>query len=532
MEIALAQINTAVGDVSGNAIKMIDAIDRSPEGSLVVFPEMTTTGYPLEDLVFSKDLQRASADALLTISAHLRKSGSSSKALIGFLNASEGREQPYNSVALVAADGVEAVGSKMSLPTYGVFDEKRLFTPGEAILTGGHSGELFAAIVCEDAWIEDSPALDSVRAANVDHLIVINGSPFTDDKRHKRLEIVERALKVADVENVIYLNLIGGQDDLVFDGGSFVANRSAGRVLQLPFFEEALEVFDTSKADEYEALGECGDETREEILYNAAVLGLRDYLSKNGFRSVLVGVSGGIDSALVTAMAADAIGGDNVYGVSMPSRYSSRGSLLDARELMESIGGHYRVCSIVPMFDAYQGSLALEGLAEENLQARLRGTLLMGISNSENRLVLTPGNKSELAVGYSTLYGDTVGGYAPLKDLFKSDVYALARWRNTQGLVIPVSSIEKEPSAELKPGQVDQDSLPPYEILDKLLSMKIEHRASRDELVSRFGEAVVDDVLKKIKRAEWKRRQYPIGPKLRSLSFGRERVVPITTGSD
>lgn len=526
MKLTLAQINPTVGAIEDNSSRIEAILREADRDSFVLFPEMTVTGYPLEDLAFSPDLQEKSMAAEARLNGLAKEL--QAEAIVGFLSKSRFALRPQNSISLLGT--THSVTHKIALPTYGVFDETRLFEPGGHIMTGKTQGKRFAAIVCEDAWVERGEALLQAQNYHPEVLFVLNGSPFELHKDELRRDVVKAAGNFVDARWVVYLNLVGGQDDLVFDGGSFIYDVWNDRVvLQLPHFEEAIVTVELDELTEAVAIAPASE---EELLYRAAVLSLRDYVGKNNFKTVLVGVSGGIDSALVTAMAADAIGGENVYGVSMPSKYSSEGSLTDAESLMKYVGDNYRVVPISDMFEAYQNMLELTGVAEENLQARIRGAILMGLSNQEGRLVLTPGNKSEVSVGYSTLYGDTVGGFAPLKDLYKTQVFALAEWRNRQGEFIPTNSITKPPSAELAPGQVDTNSLPPYEVLDVFLRRAVEERASHSDLVEEFGEAITTRVLGLVKRAEWKRRQYPIGPKLTVLSFGRERVFPITDSSD
>lgn len=535
MKLVLAQVNPTVGAVAANVELIRSAIKEAPRHSLVVFPEMVVTGYPLEDLAYSADLQYESEQALQLIAESLLEAPTK-QALVGYLEPSEAGAKPRNAVALVSARGVEKKSFKVALPTYGVFDERRLFTPGDEILTGLWQGEhgttKYAVLICEDLWRSGGAALTQAREFGAEVLISINGSPFEDGKADQRIEVMRSALLETGARYGAYINMVGGQDDLVFDGGSFLYDRVRdGRLFQAPFFQSSTQMLDVATFLGLYPLGRLEGQ-REKMLYKAAVLGIQDYVEKNHFRGVLVGVSGGIDSALVATMAADALGGERVLGVSMPSSYSSEGSLTDAEILMANLGGEYRVHPIAPMVEAYQESLGLTGVAAENLQARVRGAILMGLSNEEGWLVLAPGNKSELSVGYSTLYGDTVGGFAPLKDLFKVDVYRLARWRSEEGKSIPSASIEKPPSAELSPGQVDQDSLPEYDLLDAFLRDAIEERWGRAQLEEAYGEELTRELLAKVKRAEWKRRQYPIGPKLSKLSFGRERFMPITNKTE
>jgi NAD+ synthase (glutamine-hydrolysing) len=389
--------------------------------------------------------------------------------------------------------------------------------------------------VCEDIW-QDSGPVAQLASANLDLLLVLNGSPFEKGKGEARTALA--AHRAAETNAPLaYVNLVGGQDDLVFDGGSFVVGPDGSVLARAPQFVEHLLVWDLPAAGSPLVCGAVAALLDpEEEVYQAIVTGLRGYVRKNGFRSVILGLSGGIDSALVATICADAIGGENVYGVSMPSEYSSEHSKDDAFDLAQRIGAQYRVQPIAPIVDAFQGQLHLEGVAAENLQARVRGMILMGLSNAEGHLVLATGNKSELAVGYSTIYGDAVGGFAPIKDVDKSQVWALSRWRNNMAVdagdipPIPESSITKPPSAELRPGQVDQDSLPPYDLLDEVLDAYIEHAEGRAELVARgFDAAIVDKVVTLVDRAEWKRRQYPLGPKVTALAFGRDRRMPITS---
>ena len=449
---------------------------------------------------------------------------------------------------------------KHHLPNYGVFDEFRIFAPGKD-LTIVRIGDIDVAIaICEDLWQEGGPVAQT-RAAGAAMLLVINGSPYEQDKDDVRYELVARRAAEAGC-TLAYLNMVGGQDELIFDGDSLVVN-AAGQILaRAPQFDEDLLVIDLDlepsavNADrpavpgvmhvtisdtpipayvaQAPVLAARLDPVGE--VYRAVQIGLHDYVRKNGFRSVLLGVSGGIDSTLVATIAADALGGENVVGISNPSRYSSQGSRDDAAELAENLGLDYRVIPIEPMVSAFLDTVKLTGLAEENLQARVRALVWMGLSNQEGHLVLANSNKSEVSVGYSTIYGDSVGGYAPIKDVPKTMVWELARWRNAQAVSrgekppIPLASISKAPSAELRPGQVDQDSLPPYELLDAILDRYVEGAHGRAELVEAgFDPAVVDHVVGLVDRAEWKRRQFAPGPKISSLAFGRDRRLPVTS---
>ncbi|WP_029287903.1 NAD+ synthase [Cellulomonas sp. HZM] len=533
--IALAQVDTCVGDVAGNAATVLEWSRRAADAGadVVVFPEMTLTGYPIEDLALRASFRRGASAALDGLARDLVSAGLGDLAVlvgtVGEVTRGDGRTRPTNRAVLVRGGTVEATYDKHHLPNYGVFDEARIFASGDDVCVIEVAGAHLGVVICEDIWQDGGP-VSQMDAREVDALLVLNGSPFEEGKGHVRTDLaVRRAAEVT--APVAYVNLVGGQDDLVFDGGSFVVAEDGSLLATAPQFVEHLLVWD---------LGEQGPQVPalqpDEETYRALVTGLAGYVRKNGFRSVALGLSGGIDSALVAAIAADAIGGENVHGVSMPSVYSSEHSKDDAEDLARRIGAHYRVQPIKPMVDAFQGELGLTGVAEENLQARMRGVILMALSNSEGHLVLATGNKSELAVGYSTIYGDAVGGFAPLKDVDKSRVWALSRWRNDHALdageipPIPESSITKPPSAELRPGQVDQDSLPPYDLLDEVLDAYVEHAEGRAELLARgFDAEVVDKVLSLVDRAEWKRRQYPLGPKVTALAFGRDRRLPVTS---
>ncbi|HET8615488.1 MAG TPA: NAD+ synthase [Actinomycetales bacterium] len=585
LRIALAQVNPVVGDFEGNARMVRDWVARAADvgAHLVAFPEMVLTGYPVEDLALRRSFVDASRATLDQLAHELADDGFGElPVVVGYLDRAErgdadaeaaGRHagtaedgssgvpkgMPQNCAAVLHRGEVVARYAKHHLPNYGVFDEFRIFVPGRG-LTVVRIGDVDIALaICEDLWQEGGPVAKT-RESGAELLLVLNGSPYERDKDDTRLALVRRRAAEAGC-TLAYLNLVGGQDELVFDGDSVVVSKDGEVLARAPQFVEDLLVVDldlapstvdpdgpvdgvrhttvttkTTGVDEpivtehAPRLDEVGE------VWTALVHGLGDYVTKNGFSSVVLGLSGGIDSAVVAAIAADAIGGRNVVGVSMPSVYSSDHSKGDAAELARRIGADYRVQSIEPFMTAYVDQLNLSGVAEENLQARLRGVVLMALSNSEGHLVLAPGNKSELSVGYSTLYGDTVGGFAPLKDVPKTLVWQLARWRNEEaerlGQVppIPQSSITKAPSAELAPGQVDQDSLPPYEVLDPLLERYVVHAQGRSELLEAgFDAALIDTVVALVDRAEWKRRQYAPGTKISPVAFGRDRRLPITT---
>ncbi|KQY47751.1 NAD+ synthase [Cellulomonas sp. Root137] len=551
--IALAQIDTRVGDVDANARTVLDWSRTAAQAGahLVVFPEMTLTGYPIEDLALRASFRRGAEAALQRTATALADEGLGDLAvLVGTVGeklvtpvhepgAPEGPRRPTNQAVLLQHGKVQVRYDKHHLPNYGVFDEYRIFASGDDVCVIDVLGRRVGVVICEDIWQDGGP-VSQMDENEVSLLVVLNASPYEEGKGYQRVELAARRAHEVEAP-VAYVNLVGAQDDLVFDGGSFVIATDGTVLARAPQFVENLLVWDLLGDDDAPSRGTVAPPlSPDEEVYRALVTGLRGYVTKNGFRSVVFGMSGGIDSALVAAISADAIGGENVVGVSMPSVYSSEHSKDDAADLAKRIGADYRVQPISPMVDAFENELSLDGLAAENLQARVRGVILMALSNSEGHLVLAPGNKTELAVGYSTIYGDAVGGFAPIKDIDKSRVWALARWRNNaarDGVFgpdelppIPESSITKPPSAELRPGQVDQDSLPPYEILDEVLDAYVENAEGRAELLARgFDPAVVDKVLALVDRAEWKRRQYPPGTKVTALAFGRDRRLPITT---
>ena len=537
LRIALAQIDTWVGDVTGNAGRVLDwTRSAAQEGAaLVAFPEMTITGYPIEDLALRDSFARAAERALHDVASSLVEEGLGEVVVVlGTLGRTPAGRATNQAVVLHRGE-VVARYDKHHLPNYGVFDEYRIFAPGTDECVIEVDGRRVGIVVCEDIWQDGGPVSQMDEAA-VDLLLVLNGSPYEEGKGHVRAELAARRAREVGAP-VAYVNMVGGQDDLVFDGGSFVVAADGTPLAGSPQFVEHLLVWDLPEAGTTPEPGLLAAPMEPDAeVYTAVVLGLKDYAVKNGFGSVVLGLSGGIDSALVAAVAADALGGANVVGVSMPSRHSSEHSRDDAADLAKRLGADYRVQPIGSMVDAFEAELHLPGIAGENLQARVRGVILMGISNAEGHLVLATGNKSELAVGYSTIYGDAVGGYAPLKDVDKSRVWALSRWRNQVALdagqvpPIPESSITKPPSAELSPGQMDTDSLPPYHLLDEVLDAYVEHAEGREELLARgFDAAVVDKVLSLVDRAEWKRRQYPPGPKVSALAFGRDRRLPVTS---
>ena len=548
LRVALAQINPTVGDLEGNAALILAHAESAANNGahVALFPEMALTGYPVEDLALRPSFQIASAKSIQVLAASLPPQLVS---IVGYLDHIDGA--PQNRVAVITDGKIAATYTKCQLPNYGVFDEYRNFVPGDSTLVVRIHGIEVGILICEDLWVDGG--ITSKLAARKPGLVLVpNGSPFERDKNDVRAALVKkRALEVG--APLVYLNMTGGQDDLVFDGDSIAVDAKGNVIARAPQFEDGMMLLDldaeggTSTPDVVISEAEVkldrvltpgiavrlGD---EEEIWKAIVVGLRDYVIKNGFSQVLIGLSGGIDSALVAALACDALGPELVHGVAMPSKYSSDHSIEDAQELARNTGLTLRTVGIEPMVGAYMNELHLTGLAEENLQARVRGTTLMAISNQENMLVLATGNKSELACGYSTLYGDAVGGYAPIKDIYKVDVWALSRWRNEAARIagekppIPVRSIEKEPSAELRPDQKDSDSLPEYEILDELLRNYVDEDHGHNELISMgFDAALVKRVLAMVDKAEYKRRQYPPGPKVSQRAFGKDRRLPMTS---
>ncbi len=555
---ALAQIDTCVGDLAGNAAKVLDYTRRAAgeHARVVVFSEMTLTGYPIEDLALRRTFRQAAWNQANELAAALAAEGMGGLYVaVGTVGTDPETSKPRNRMVVLHEGVVWAGYDKHFLPNYGVFDEFRIFSAGDRSVVIDVDGARIGVAICEDIWQDGGPVAE-LAERGIDLLLTMNGSPYEEGKTHTRMELaVRRAREVG--APLIYLNQVGGQDDLIFDGGSFVVDSDGTLLERSPMFMEDLSYFtlDTDAARQTPT-SIAADLDPDEEVYTACVLGLKDYMRKNGFKGVTLGLSGGIDSALVAAMAADACGGGNVWGISMPSMYSSDGSKDDAADLAANLGAHYDIQPIEPLFAAFQNQLALEGVAAENLQARIRGVIVMAYSNAKGLLALATGNKSELACGYSTIYGDAVGGYAPIKDLLKTRVWELARWRNKaaaagmgiggltvvgnerrdagvplpDGVMIPVNSIVKTPSAELRPGQKDSDSLPEYGLLDRVLSAYIEHAHGRADLLSDgFDEATVDTVMRLVDRAEWKRRQYPLGPKVTALAFGRDRRLPVTT---
>lgn len=569
LRLALAQSNPVVGDLAGNAEQIVVAARAAAAqgADLLALGEMALTGYPIEDLASRPSFLVDAGRAVTALAARLEAEGLGDlpvvvghpdgphePRLLGTSNAPTAIAQ--NCASVLQNGRVVARYAKHHLPNYSVFDEYRIFIPGDELLVLRLGGVDVALIICEDLWRDGGP-VGRVLESDAGVLLVINASPFERDKDEVRLPLVTRRAVETDTV-VAYVNIVGGQDDLVFDGDSVVVDGQGSILARAPQFSEHLLVVDVEAAAATDtelppnvrrvelAGGGASSEhpvpadiavlpDDREQLWNALVTGTRDYVRKNGFRSVILGLSGGIDSSVCAAIAADAIGAENVYGVSMPSRWSSDHSRSDADDLAERIGLHYSVEPIADLVAPVETQLALDGVAAENLQARIRAIILMGLSNMHGHLVLTTGNKTELAVGYSTIYGDSVGGFAPIKDVPKMLVWELARLRNEAAEArgetppIPENSIVKPPSAELRPGQVDQDTLPPYEVLDAILDAYVGRELGRDDVVALgFDAATVDFVTRLVDRAEWKRRQGAIGPKISGMAFGRDRRMPIT----
>jgi len=569
IRLALAQVNPVVGDLAGNAELALNAVQSAAKSGaqIVALPEMLIPGYPIEDLALRPSFQLASEAQTELLAQRLAQAGLGEiLVLVGYLKGTSStdavtlgvpRGAPLNCAAVIHRGQIVTHYAKHHLPNYGVFDEYRYFVPGTENLVVRAFDVDIAIVICEDLW-QDGERMDNIAKTDASLLVVLNGSPYERDKDDVRLELVGSRAKQFKMP-VAYVNMVGGQDELVFEGDSIVVDANGEIVARATQFESEILIvdLDLQLAGAHKVLpsGEkvveletnelqVGDSiepltgerlSRNAETYTALVLGLRDYVNKNGFTSVLLGLSGGIDSAVVAAIAVDALGADRVFGVALPSEFSSEHSIADAQALATATGLNFRITPIKPMVATYLGELGLTGIAEENLQARVRGTTLMGISNQEGHLVLATGNKSELAVGYSTIYGDAVGGYAPIKDLFKTDVWEIARWRNEHAISlgqtppIPQNSIEKPPSAELRPGQLDTDSLPDYQELDAILRAYVEHDTSAQDIIAMgFAPETVERILRLTDHAEYKRRQYPPGAKVSRRAFGRDRRLPMT----
>ena len=534
VNIALAQIDLFVGDVAGNSRKILDYATRARDdlqADLIVFPELAVSGYPPEDLLFHSGLQRRVDEALDEICGSVRGIAM----LVGFPEYSDGHI--YNSCAVFRNGEILAHYRKCVLPNYRVFDEERYFTAGKETAVFSLNGVRIGLNICEDVWRPEPVA--AAKAAGAEFVVAINGSPYENDSQSKREAVVRDRVQEIRIP-IVYLNMVGGQDELVFDGGSFAMDADGGISFRAEPFSEGLHSV-VMNATSSGLLPEPGVVATilptDQCVYEALVTGTRDYIEKNGFPGVILGLSGGVDSALILAIACDAIGSDRVSSVMMPYRFTSTMSQKDAAAEASGLGVRYDVIPIEPMVEATTKQLAgvFEGLAEdateENIQARCRGMLLMAISNKTGRMLLTTGNKSEMAVGYATLYGDMAGGFAPIKDCSKSLVYRLARYRNSISNVIPERVLTRPPSAELRANQKDSDTLPEYDVLDPILEAFIEEDLSVDEIVGRgFEKDVVIRVLELVKRNEYKRRPAPPGIRISGRAFGRDWRYPITSG--
>ena len=543
LRLAMAQINPSVGDLVGNSQQILEKVRQAQEmgANLVLFPEMVLTGYPIEDLALSRDFLLESEKSLEALASELAHLGHGQMRVVvghpALAKTPTAWAIGQNCASLIFDGKVQARYAKHHLPNYSVFDEFRVFVPGNELLVFELNGLKIATVICEDIWQTGGPVA-KISENDVDLTLVLNGSPFERSKTDTRLELVQ-SIAAKHSSAVAYVNLVGGQDDLVFDGNSFLIDSHGKVVSRAKQFDEDLLVVEIqSKSEIRQMSSSTGTQSDHAQIWNALVLGVRDYVHKNGFKSVVLGLSGGIDSAVCAAIAVDAIGADNVYGVSLPSKYSSEHSLSDAATLAKNTGLKYSTEDIEPYVEQFVSKLALQGLAAENLQARVRALILMAKSNTDGHLLLSTGNKTELAVGYSTIYGDAAGGYAPIKDVEKTLVWDLARYRNElavqnkQTPPIPESSINKPPSAELRANQLDQDTLPEYEVLDQILELHIEQRKSESEIVAGgFDATTVSAVIKLVSASEWKRRQSAIGPRITKLAFGRERRFPITRWS-
>ena len=532
--LAIAQLDLTVGDVAGNTAKILEYSNRARDemqADLVIFPELSICGYPPEDLLFHSGLRRRVEKALLEI----RDSTKGIAVLIGFPEYVD--DDIHNSCAVFSDGKLLCHYRKQKLPNYSVFDEKRYFRPGKDAAVFSINGIRIGLQICEDVW--DPQPIAASRAAGAECIIAINGSPYETDAQAKREEVVRS--RVAETRMpLVYVNMVGGQDELVFDGGSFVVDAGGNTRFRAPPFDEGLHrvvLHGAAGGVEPEAAEVVELLPRESSVYRALVTGTRDYVGKHQFPGVVIGLSGGIDSALVLAIACDAIGTERVRAVMMPFRYTSTMSQEDAAKQAKTLGIQYDVIPIAKLFDAALAQLTpifadqQEGVTEENIQARCRGLLLMAISNKTGYMLLTTGNKSEMAVGYATLYGDMAGGFAPIKDCSKSLVYQLARYRNTISDLIPERVIMREPSAELRAGQKDSDSLPDYAVLDPILAAFIEEDLSVEEISARgFERDTVIRVLELVKRNEYKRRQAPPGIRISGRAFGRDWRYPITSG--
>lgn len=520
-------MNAVVGDIAGNAARIVDFARRAKAqgADVMLTPELALCGYPPEDLLLRPDFYAACAEALTALAGELPDL----PVIVGHPLAENGRF--FNAATLLSGGALVTTYRKQRLPNYEVFDEERYFDSGDTPCVATFNGVRCGINVCADVW--EAGAADRAKAAGAEILLVLNASPYHIGKQSLRAEVLRERIATTGLP-VVYANLVGGQDELVFDGGSFVLDSQGEVRCQLPKFDEALEIVQVVDGEPQPGVF-VPDQSTEAEVYRALVLGVRDYLGKNGFPGAIIGLSGGIDSALTLCVAVDALGADKVRAVMMPSPYTAEISLADSRDMIRRLGVRYDEIPIEPAMNTFAAMLEKEfaGLpadtTEENLQARIRGMILMALSNKTGSLVLTTGNKSEMAVGYCTLYGDMAGGFAVIKDLVKTLVYRISRWRNTVSDVIPERIITRLPSAELKPGQTDQDSLPPYDVLDAIVEAYMEQDLSPREIIAKgYAEADVRRVVRLLKISEYKRRQAPIGIRVTQRGFGKDWRYPIT----
>lgn len=528
LKLAMAQLNWVVGDIEGNCERMLSTVKAQEEADLVMFSELALCGYSPEDLLFRPDFQQRCETQL----TRLEQASKKTAIVVGHPWWQNGKI--YNALSFFYKGELQARYFKQQLPNYGVFDEKRYFQQGNERCVVPFKGYHLGLLICEDIWINEP--IDALKQAGADLVLSINASPYNREKPHVRTQLIKEHCQRTHLP-VIYLNQIGGQDELVFDGCSKVFDERGTITHRLAAFDEQTAVVEFDELTIIPMVNPAPELSPLAQVYQALVLATRDYVTKNGFKGAILGLSGGIDSGLTVAIAADALGKESVQAVMMPFRYTSEMSIHDAKEQADLLGVEFDTVSIEPMFDAFMAQLApmfkdtAADTTEENLQARCRAVILMAMSNKRRRLVLTTSNKSESAVGYSTLYGDMAGGFDVLKDVPKTLVFELSKYRNTLSPAIPQRVIDRPPSAELAPGQTDQDNLPPYDILDAILEGYVEQDKSVSDLVAAgFDEATVRKVIKLVDINEYKRRQAPVGPRITSRNFGKDRRYPITSG--
>ncbi|MBX2833796.1 MAG: NAD+ synthase [Micavibrio sp.] len=518
LKYTLAQLNFTVGDIEGNSQLILDSWEAA-SSDLIIFPELALCGYPPDDLILRSEFLATIENTIASLC--IKSKEFKSAALFG----APYRDNccTYNAVYLIDQGQVIAIQKKQHLPNYGVFDEKRIFTAGETPSPIDFRGAKLGIMICEDMWMINSPA-KHLANKGAEIFVIVNASPFVEGKHETRTSIANKICKEHNLP-LIYTNLVGGQDELVFDGASFVMDTYGNIINQLPPFEDAISNID--------AINEDQTYIPEQLIYEAIKVGLKDYVKKNNFPGVLIGLSGGVDSAIVAVLAVEALGKQNVHCVMMPSEFTSQNSLDDAAQLAENIGCTYEIISINNTVESLESTINLSGLAHENMQSRIRGLILMSLSNSTGKMVVTTGNKSEMAVGYATLYGDMCGGFNPLKDIYKTDIYKICAWlnRREEKPIIPVNILTKAPTAELRDNQTDQDSLPDYDVLDSILKMVIEDMLGIKEICELgFDRKIVEKVITLLYRSEYKRFQSAPGTVITTCAFGRDRRYPMTNG--